>query len=61
MDFALEEKKKKTGPSKKWTAKEIEAEIKKFDKKIEEAKEREGDVEVRDAIWDKALFLKDEA
>ena len=37
MDFALNEK-KKTGPTKKWTAKEIEAEIKKFDKKIEEAK-----------------------
>merc|ERR1711998_574860 len=33
----------------------------KFDKKTEEAKEREGDVEVRDSILDKALFLKDEA
>jgi len=35
--------------------------LKKFDKRTEEAKEREGDVEVRDSILDKAQFLKDEA
>jgi 26S proteasome regulatory subunit N7 len=53
--------KKKKGPSKKWTKKEIDAECLKFDKRREEAEEREGDVEIRDAIFDKALFLKDEA
>ncbi len=41
-------KTKKTGPSKKWTEKEIEQKIAEFDKKIEDSKEREGDVEVRD-------------
>ena len=62
MDFGFtSDKKKKTGPSKKWTQKQIAEELKKFDNKIEEAKEREGDVEVRDAILDKAEFLKDEA
>ena len=54
-------KTKKTGPSKKWTDKEIEQKIKEFDKKIEDCKEREGDVEVRDNILDKAEWLKDEA
>ena len=54
MNFGFTGKTKKTGPSKKWTAKEIEAEIKKFDDKIEEAKEREGDVEIRDNTLDKA-------
>jgi len=54
-------KTKKTGPSKKWTEKEITAKIAEFDAKTEEAKEREGDVEVRDSILDKAEWLKDEA
>lgn len=53
--------KKQKGPSKEWTEKEIEEELKKFDQKIEEQKEQAGDVEVRDAILDKALFLKNEA
>lgn len=35
--------------------------MKKFNKKIEEAKEREGEIEVRDAVLDKADFLKHEA
>ena len=39
----------------------IKDELKKFDEKIAEAKEREGDVEVRDNIFDKAMFLKNEA
>lgn len=60
MDSMLAEKKKK-GPSKKWTQKEIEEELKKFDTKIEDAKTSAGDVEVRDAILDKAEFLKEEA
>lgn len=55
------DRKKKTGPTKKWTQKQIEEELKKFDQKIVECKEREGDIEVRDAILDKADFLKDEA
>ena len=62
MDLAFNgEKKKKTGPSKKWTQKQIEDELKKFDQKITDAKEREGEIEVRDAILDKAEFLKNEA
>lgn len=62
MDFAFGgEKKKRMGPSKKWTSKLIKEELAKFDTKIEEAKSREGDSEVRDATVDKAQFLKDEA
>jgi 26S proteasome regulatory subunit N7 len=62
MDLAFtDQAKKHRGPSKEWTEREIEEELKKFDQKIEEAKEQAGDVEVRDAILDKALFLKDEA
>ena len=60
MDSA-NDRKKKTGPTKKWTQKQIEEELKKFDQKIADCKEREGDIEVRDAILDKADFLKDEA
>ena len=41
--------------------KKLEEELKKFDQKIAEAKEREGEIEVRDAILDKADFLKTEA
>ena len=54
-------KAKKAGPSKKWTEREIQAKLAEFDTKMEEAKEREGDVEVRDAILDKAEWIKDEA
>lgn len=61
MDLAFIEGGKKKGPSKNWTEKEIEEELKKLDDKIEDAKNQAGDVEVRDAILDKALFLKDEA
>jgi len=60
MDLAFtDQSKKQKGPSKKWTEQEVEEELKKFDAKIEEQKELAGDVEVRDAILDKALFLKD--
>ena len=52
---------KKKFPTKHWSAKEIEEELKKFDEKVEEAKTSAGDVEVRDLILDKALFLKQEA
>ena len=62
MDFAFTgSMKKKTGPTKKWTSKQIKEEVVKFDAKIEAAKEREGDSEVRDAVLEKAQFLKDEA
>lgn len=62
MDFALSgENKKKRGPTKKWTEKMIKEELAKFDKKIEDAKEREGEIEVRDAILEKAEFMKEEA
>ena len=52
---------RKKAPSKNWTEKEIQEEIKKWDDKIEEFKNTAGDVEVRDAILDKGLFLKNEA
>lgn len=52
---------RKKAPSKNWTEKEIEEELKKWDDKIEDAKNNQGDVEVRDAILDKGLFLKQEA
>ena len=63
MDLAFtdETKQRKKGPSKQWTEQEIEEELKKFDVKIEDAKTSAGDVEVRDAILDKATFLKEEA
>jgi len=40
MDFAFGDgtKKRNQGPSKQWTEKEIEEELKKLDAKIEEAK-----------------------
>jgi len=61
MDFAFtSDKKKYTGPSKKWTQKQLKDELAAFDKKIQEAKDTEGDMEVRDCIIDKAQFLKDE-
>jgi len=53
-------KSKKTGPSKKWSKSDIEAELKKYDNLIKEAKEREGDTEIRDHTFDKAVFMKDE-
>ena len=52
---------RKTAPSKKWTEREIEQKIKDFDKRIEDSKEREGDVEVRDCVLEKAEWIKDEA
>jgi 26S proteasome regulatory subunit N7 len=62
MDFAFGATvNKKKGPTKKWTPKMVKEELAKFDTKIEEAKSREGDSEVRDATLDKAQFLKDEA
>lgn len=61
MNFGFATGKKKTGPSKKWTGREIAAKIEEFDKKIEDSKDREGDVEIRDHILDKAQWLKDEA
>ena len=61
LAFGAGEKKRKTGPSKKWTEKMIKDELNKFDEKIKESKEREGDTEVRDHIYDKGVFLRDEA
>lgn len=53
MDMQFTDKSKKF-PTKEWTEKEIEEELKKHDAKIEDQKEQAGDVEVRDAILDKA-------
>ena len=61
LAFGADASAKKKGPSKNWTEKEIEEELKKLDAKIEDQKTNAGDVEVRDAILDKAMFLKDEA
>src|ERR1700733_15265938 len=61
MDSMFGDQPKKKFPTKHWSAKEIEEELKKFDEKVEEAKTSAGDVEVRDLILDKALFLKQEA
>lgn len=62
MDFGFtSDKKKNNGPSKKWTDKMIKDELKKFDDKIKDSQENQGDIEVRDHILDKAQFLKDEA
>jgi len=44
--------------SRKWTERDIEAELVLLDKKIEEAKESEGDVDVRDYTILKGEFLK---
>ena len=62
MDFGFSSgKTKKKGPTKKWTEKEIKAKMQEFDEKIQAAREREGDVEIRDGILDKAEWIKDEA
>ena len=59
MDIAFSgEQKVKREPTKKWSEGEIEAEIKKFDDKIKDAKENQGEIEVRDNILDKAEFYK---
>lgn len=54
LAFGLDPSKQRKDPSKAWTEQEVEDEIKKFDAKIEDAKNNAGDVEVRDAILDKA-------
>jgi 26S proteasome regulatory subunit N7 len=62
MDIAfLGESKKKRDPTKKWSEGEIAAELKKLDNKIEDCRKNQGDIEVRDAILDKAEFLSFEA
>ena len=55
------EKKNKDDKKKKWTVKEIEAEIVRLDLAIKEAEEIKGEIDVRDAMLDKAEFLKDVA
>lgn len=55
------EKKADTQKKKKWTVKEIEKEIERLDAAIKEAEEIKGDIDVRDAMLDKAMFLKDTA
>ena len=57
MDLAFVGETKKRTPSKKWSETEAEAELKKWDDKIEDCRQNQGDIEVRDAILDKAEFL----
>lgn len=57
----MEEKKTLDKSKKKWTVKEIEKEIERHNAVIKEAEEIKGDVDVRDAMLDKAIFLKDVA
>lgn len=61
MDIAFMSENKKRVSTKTWTDKEIEDELKKFEDKIKDAKENYGEIEVRDAILDKAEFLRYEA
>jgi 26S proteasome regulatory subunit N7 len=62
MEIAFSgEQKVKKGPTKKWSQGEIEAEIRKIDAKIEDARENQGEIEVRDFILDKAEFYRYEA
>lgn len=59
MDIAFSgETKVKKGPTKKWSEGEIEAELKKLEDKIKDCRENLGEIEVRDAILDKAEFLR---
>ena len=55
--FSGEAKKKRTQREGGWSEGEIQAELKKFDDKIEDCKQNQGEIEVRDAIVDKAEFL----
>ena len=54
------ESKKKAAPKKNYTEAEVEEELGKFDTRIEEAKKTEGEIEIRDIILEKGLFLKNE-
>ena len=58
MDIAfLGDSKKDRKPTKQWSEGEIEAELKKLDDKIKDCKDYQGEIEVRDAMVDKAEFL----
>ena len=59
--FTGEEVKKRTQRPGGWSEGEIQAELKKFDDKIQDCKEHNGEIEVRDAIVDKAEFYQYEA
>ena len=62
MDLAFSgQQKKKKERTKEWSQGEIEAEIRKIDAKIEDAKENQGDMEVLDFTLDKAEFYRYEA
>ena len=59
MDLAFTgEQKKKRGPTKQWSEGEIAAELQKFEDKIKDCRENQGEIEVRDAMLDKAEFLR---
>lgn len=58
MDIAfLGESKKSRKPTKKWSEGEIEAELKKFEDRLKDAKENQGEIEVLDITQEKAEFL----
>ena len=58
MDIAfLGESKKSRKPTKTWSEGEIEAQMKIFEDKIKDAKENQGEIEIRDITLDKAEFL----
>ena len=61
MDIAFNADQKKREPIKDWTEAELKAEIEKHEAKIKDAKENYGEIEVRDAMLDKAEFLRYEA
>ncbi len=52
------EAKKKREPTKKWSEGEIAAELQRFEDKIKDCKENQGEIEVRDTVLEKAEFYK---
>ena len=52
------EAKKKRLPTKKWSEGEIAAELQRFQDKIKDCKENQGEIEVRDTVLEKAEFYK---
>lgn len=55
LNFTSGEQKKRT-PTKTWSEGEVTAKLKELDDKIEDCEKNQGEIEVRDAILDKAEF-----
>jgi 26S proteasome regulatory subunit N7 len=57
MDLAFSGEQKNRTPTKQWSEGEAAAKLKEFDDKIKDSRENHGEIEVRDAMIDKAEFL----